>query len=48
VKTIDTTKPHHGVAVTMSRHVLVSVPNTDIETKPDKLPPRIGLRIVEG
>lgn len=47
VKTVDTTKPHHGVAVTMGRHVLVSVPNTDIETKPDELPPRIGLRVID-
>jgi len=47
VKTVDTTKPHHGVAVTMGRHVLVSVPNTEVEPKPDELPPRIGLRVVD-
>ena len=47
VKTIGTTKPHHGVAVTMGRHVLVSVPNTEIVTKPDELPPRIGLRVID-
>lgn len=47
VKTIDTTKPHHGVAVTMGNHVLVSVPNTEIETKPDELPPRVGLRVID-
>jgi YVTN family beta-propeller protein len=45
---VDTTKPHHGVAVTMGRYVLVSVPNTEIETKSDTLPPRIGLRIVDS
>lgn len=47
VKTVDTTKPHHGVAVTMGRFVLVSVPNTEVETKPDELPPRVGLRVVD-
>ncbi|PWV95646.1 hypothetical protein DFR52_10942 [Hoeflea marina] len=47
VKTINTTMPHHGVAVTMGRHVLVSVPDTAIETKPDELPPRVGLRVVD-
>lgn len=47
VKTVDTTKPHHGVAVTMGRHVLVSVPNTEVEPKPDELPPRIGLRVLD-
>ncbi|GGB06570.1 hypothetical protein GCM10011491_38380 [Brucella endophytica] len=47
VRSIDTTKPHHGVAVTMGRHVLVSVPDTKAETAPDKLPPRIGLRVVD-
>lgn len=46
-RTVDTIKPHHGVAVTMGRYVLVSVPNTEIETKPDELPPRVGLRVVD-
>ncbi|MBY5639355.1 metallochaperone AztD [Rhizobium leguminosarum] len=44
---VDTIKPHHGVAVTMGRYALVSAPNTEIETKPDELPPRIGLRVVD-
>ncbi|WP_322887437.1 zinc metallochaperone AztD (plasmid) [Sinorhizobium medicae] len=47
VRTVDATKPHHGVAITMGQHVLVSVPNTEIEPEPDKLPPRIGLRVVD-
>jgi YVTN family beta-propeller protein len=47
VKTVDTIKPHHGVAVTMGDTVLVSVPDTKIETKPDELPPRIGLRVID-
>ncbi|YCI06686.1 metallochaperone AztD (plasmid) [Ensifer sp. D2-11] len=44
---VDTVEPHHGVAVTMGRYVLVSVPNTEIETKPEELPPRVGLRVVD-
>jgi YVTN family beta-propeller protein len=47
VRAIDTTKPHHGVAVSMGRHVLVSVPDTEIEPKPDELPPRVGLRVID-
>lgn len=47
VRTVDATKPHHGVAVTMGRHVLVSVPNTEVEPEPDTLPPRVGLRVVD-
>ncbi|THV23366.1 zinc metallochaperone AztD [Peteryoungia ipomoeae] len=47
VKTVDTTKPHHGVAVTMGRHVLVSVPTLEAQEKPDQLPPRVGLRVVD-
>ncbi|NRP75770.1 hypothetical protein ILFOPFJJ_06693 [Ensifer psoraleae] len=47
VRTVDATKPHHGVAVTLGRYVLVSVPNTEIETKLDDLPPRVGLRVVD-
>ena len=44
---IDTTAPHHGVAVTMGKHVLVSVPDMKAEVKPDELPPRIGLRVLD-
>lgn len=47
VRTIDTTRPHHGVAVSMGRHVLVSVPDTEIEPKPDELPPRVGVRVID-
>lgn len=47
LRTIDTTAPHHGVAVTMGKYVLVSVPDTTVELKPDTLPPRIGLRVVD-
>ncbi len=44
---IDTTAPHHGVAVPMGSNILVSVPNMAAEVKPDELPPRLGLRIVD-
>ncbi|MCX8998184.1 zinc metallochaperone AztD [Rhizobiaceae bacterium BDR2-2] len=47
VRSIDTTAPHHGVAVTMGRHVLVSVPDTAAEVKPDALPPRVALRVID-
>lgn len=47
VRSVDATKPHHGVAVTFGHHVLVSVPDTKAETKPDELPPRIGLRVLD-
>lgn len=47
VRELDTLKPHHGVAVSMGRYILMSVPNTEIETKADALPPRVGLRILD-
>jgi len=47
IRTIDTTAPHHGVAVTMGRFVLVSVPDMKTGVKPDALPPRIGLRVLD-
>ncbi len=48
VRTLDTVKPHHGVAVTMGDHVLLSAPNTEVATNPEELPPRIGLRVVDA
>ncbi len=47
VRTIDTTAAHHGVAVTMGRYVLVSVPDRNAELKPDALPPRVGVRVLD-
>ncbi len=47
VRTIDTTRPHHGVAVSMGRHVLVSGADTEIEPKPDELPRRVGARVID-
>jgi hypothetical protein len=47
-RAVDATAPHHGVAVTMGKFVLVSVPDTKAKVKPDELPPRIGLRVLDG
>ncbi|WP_421871647.1 zinc metallochaperone AztD [Pararhizobium sp.] len=44
---LDTTAAHHGVAVPMGRHILVSVPNMAVEVKPDEQPPRLGLRVID-
>lgn len=44
---VDATAPHHGVVVTMGKFDLVSVPDTDVEVKPDQLPPRIGLKALD-
>jgi len=38
---------HHGVAVGLRQHILVSVPNLQAERKPDALPPRYGLRVID-
>ncbi len=47
-KSLDTTAPHHGVALPMGDYMLVSVPNLKAETKAGDLPPRLGLRIVDS
>ncbi|MGK6317791.1 zinc metallochaperone AztD [Neorhizobium sp. DT-125] len=47
-RTVDATAPHHGVAVPMGEAMLVSVPDTKVETKPDELPPRLGLRVLDA
>jgi len=38
---------HHGAAVTLSNHILVSTPNLEAEKKPEDLPPRYGLRVLD-
>jgi len=38
---------HHGVAVGLKQHILVSVPDLKAERKPDALPPRYGLRVID-
>src|SRR5690606_35853328 len=48
IRPFDTTAPHHGVAVTMGNHLLVSVPNMDVPVKEGELPPRLGLRVLDG
>jgi hypothetical protein len=44
----DTMAAHHGVAVPMGRHMLVSVPDLKAEVKEGELPPRLGLRVLDG
>jgi len=38
---------HHGAAVVLGQHILVSTPNLEAERKPEDLPPRYGLRVLE-
>jgi len=38
---------HHGVAVGLRRHILVSTPNLQAERKAEDLPPRYGLRVID-
>ncbi|MFK0164389.1 hypothetical protein [Rhizobium sp. NPDC090279] len=38
---------HHGVAVPMGNHLLVSVPNMEAPIKDGELPPRLGLRVLD-
>ncbi len=47
-KIIDATAPHHGVVVPFGNQYLASVPNLEAETKPDALPPRLGLRVLDS
>lgn len=47
-ETIDATAPHHGVVVPFGDQFLASVPNLEVETKPDDLPPRLGLRVLDA
>lgn len=47
VKVVYTSKPHHGLAVTIERFVLESVPNTQIHTTVDEVPSRLVLRVVD-
>lgn len=47
-KIIDATAPHHGVVVPFGKQFLASVPNLEVETKADELPPRLGLRVIDA
>ncbi|WP_267548869.1 zinc metallochaperone AztD [Rhizobium rhizogenes] len=47
IRAFGTTAAHHGVAVPMGNHLLVSVPNMAGPVKDDELPPRLGLRVLD-
>ncbi len=47
-KAFDTIAAHHGVAVPMGEHLLVSVPDTQAPIKEGELPPRLGLRVLDA
>ncbi|SFB63315.1 hypothetical protein SAMN03159496_06205 [Rhizobium sp. NFR07] len=46
LKAFDTIAAHHGVAVPVRNHFLVSMPNIEAPVKEGELPPRRGLRVV--
>ena len=48
LKAYDTTAAHHGVAVPMGNHLLVSVPDMEAVVKEGELPPRLGLRVLDS
>jgi YVTN family beta-propeller protein len=47
LKPFETIAAHHGVAVPMGGHFLVSVPNMEAPVKDGELPPRLGLRVLD-
>ncbi|MFS8046585.1 hypothetical protein [Rhizobium sp. BR 314] len=47
IRAFDTTAAHHGVAVPMGNHLLVSAPDLNAPVKEGELPPRLGLRILD-
>ena len=44
---IVATAPHHGVAVPMGAHFLISEPDLAATTEPGALPPRLGLKVLD-
>lgn len=46
-KVVETSAPHHGVVVPVGDYFVVSEPNLDVETPEDKLPPRLGAKVVD-
>ena len=46
-KMIKAAAAHHGVAVPMGSHVLISEPNLGAEVKEGELPPRLGLKVLD-
>jgi len=47
IRSFGTTAAHHGVAVPMGSHFLVSTPNMEAPVKEGELPPRLGLRVLD-
>jgi len=47
ILTFSNEAAHHGVAVGLRRHILVSSPDLQAEKKPEDLPPRYGLRVID-
>ena len=45
---VKTAAPHHGVVVPVGDYFVVSEPNLDEDTPADKLPPRLGAKVVDG
>lgn len=45
---VKTAAPHHGVVVPVGGYFVVSEPNLDVDTPADKLPPRLGAKVVDG
>ncbi|MCF6368732.1 metallochaperone AztD [Rhizobium halophilum] len=44
---VKASAPHHGVAVPMGNHMLVSEPDLSGEVKAGELPPRLGLKVLD-
>ncbi|HEV7437459.1 MAG TPA: hypothetical protein VGO22_21760 [Pseudorhizobium sp.] len=44
---VKASAPHHGVAVPMGNHMLISEPDLSGEVKAGELPPRLGLKVLD-
>ncbi|MEM9631773.1 MAG: hypothetical protein AAGA50_10640 [Pseudomonadota bacterium] len=47
-KVVETAAPHHGVVVPLGKYFVVSEPNLDVKTPADKLPPRLGAKVIDS
>jgi hypothetical protein len=47
-RSFETAAAHHGVAVPIGDHFLVSVPNMEVPVKEGELPPRFGLQVLDA
>ncbi|CCF21099.1 conserved exported protein of unknown function [Pseudorhizobium banfieldiae] len=45
---VRSTAPHHGVAVPLGAYMLISEPDVSKATKEGDLPPRLGLKVLNG